>query len=151
MPLVQLTYHSRRLHQSSEEAAKVVADITRTASLSNRRADITGCLAFTEPEFLQILEGEEAVVRGLFRKIARDIRHDRVELVNIRSVRGRSFRAWAMAAVDLCAQSASMRAYSLSPDMRLSTMPPSLALLLLMDVGDRAQRDGRLLGVSVAA
>ena len=60
---------------------------------------MTGALVITEDAFAQVLEGEEATVRGLYESISQDPRHDSVALLGEETVDGRTFGRWAMARV----------------------------------------------------
>jgi hypothetical protein len=78
-PVFQLMYRSRdRL--SAEERGDELADLFARARSNNERRNITGALLLSGQWFVQVLEGDEAVVRSLFATIQRDPRHDGVEL-----------------------------------------------------------------------
>jgi hypothetical protein len=65
----------------------------------NGRNDVTGFLAFTMRNFVQVLEGERAVVTSTFDRIARDRRHKDIELLGIMHCQQRIFGRWAMGAI----------------------------------------------------
>ena len=70
--LRQLAYVSAavRLMRDSE-----LLDILEVSRASNAPIGVTGMLMYAEGSFIQVLEGESAVVEKLLRKIRRDIRH----------------------------------------------------------------------------
>ncbi len=45
---------------------------------NNNRRNLTGILLFSEGNFFQVLEGEEDIVRGIFRQIQDDPRHHNI-------------------------------------------------------------------------
>ena len=69
------------------------------ARSNNKKQQITGALLLSDDCFVQTLEGEEAAVRGLYESIARDPRHDHLELLEEHMVQDRVFARWAMAKV----------------------------------------------------
>ncbi|MBX2854064.1 MAG: BLUF domain-containing protein [Rhodobacteraceae bacterium] len=92
-PVFRMTYVSRaawRLETVDFEAIAAVAKRNNTA------LGVTGLLVECAGEFLQILEGEAAIVRQLFDKIEHDPRHVDVSVVEIEEDVVRNFGAWAM-------------------------------------------------------
>ena len=89
-----------RLIYASETAVALsplaVQNIVETARAANRRRHITGALAFDSRSFLQVLEGEREAVSDLFCRIAKDPRHQRVQLLESLAVDERLFGHWAM-------------------------------------------------------
>ena len=81
----------------SPDIAEISNDILDVARRENARNDITGLLLFSDPNFLQILEGPELAVRRLFRNIQADPRHEAVTPLRRRSVTHRAFPDWSMA------------------------------------------------------
>ena len=69
------------------------------ARSNNKRRGITGALLVAGGVFIQTLEGEEEVVRRVFRTIEQDRRHEAVELLETREVPERVFGHWSMARV----------------------------------------------------
>ena len=93
-PLVQLTYVSAACTLFSAED---IRDILHVSRRNNARDAITGILVYKSGSVLQILEGEETVVRRLFAAIAQDKRHHQVNLLFVRPVAARAFSDWTMA------------------------------------------------------
>lgn len=94
----RLVYRSRS-ELGSSERGPALAEIFSTARSSNKKLGVTGALLLTDHYFVQTLEGEESVVRGLYERIARDPRHGQLELLDGRDVDARAFSRWAMAEV----------------------------------------------------
>lgn len=77
-------------------AAEVPA-IVGASLRNNRREGVTGLLWTDTQRFLQVLEGEDAAVHGVFDRIKRDPRHLGIVVLHDRAVEAREFGAWAMA------------------------------------------------------
>lgn len=78
-----------------------LSDLLRQARANNARLGVTGILLYDQGSFLQVLEGDEHHVEPLFASIARDPRHDRVNIIRKSSVSTPSFAAWTMGFVSL--------------------------------------------------
>lgn len=65
----------------------------------NQEVGITGVLLATKTHFLQVIEGDFDEINGLFLRIARDPRHEDVQLVSFGCVESRLFGGWAMHAI----------------------------------------------------
>lgn len=63
----------------------------------NVEHDVTGLLLYRDCVFMQLLEGDEAVVRGLFARIAADRRHQDVNVMWTGEAPRRRFADWSMA------------------------------------------------------
>jgi hypothetical protein len=63
----------------------------------NERQHVTGALVYGHGQFMQIIEGEEAVVKNLYERIARDPRHRNVFTISDKSIANRRFAEWSMA------------------------------------------------------
>jgi Sensors of blue-light using FAD len=75
--------------------------ILERARPSNQRLGLTGILLYRNSSFLQVLEGDEAVVMERFERISRDPRHGRVRIVRKGPITCRSFGDWSMGFVSL--------------------------------------------------
>ena len=75
MDLLEVVYISASKAPLSPDALR---ELLAKARANNARLDITGMLTYAQGSFLQILEGPEAPVTALFKKIARDPRHHKV-------------------------------------------------------------------------
>jgi hypothetical protein len=97
MDLVQLVYYSRNLLQDDDKGQlKLLREILATARTKNVEHGVTGYLIFDKRWFIQVLEGDRALVHGTYERIARDPRHGGVTLLDTKPIRGRSFQSWSM-------------------------------------------------------
>lgn len=78
-----------------------ISDILDKAHTFNLKHHITGCLLYHNNEFIQILEGEKKLVRGLHAKILKDPRHFNVIVLAEGEKEERSFEQWSMAYKEL--------------------------------------------------
>lgn len=78
-----------------------LAAILEPARKNNARLGVTGILLYDAGSFIQVLEGDEPVVRELFETIKRDPRHHQVLVLGERSIDKRSFGEWTMGYVSL--------------------------------------------------
>ena len=78
-----------------------LGQILAVARKKNGQLGVSGILLYEAGSFLQVLEGDEAVVRELFQTIERDERHFRVKVIEAQPIRERSFSAWTMGFVAL--------------------------------------------------
>jgi hypothetical protein len=96
--LTRLMYRSRSRIPAHERKSELGA-IFSSARSNNKRLGVTGALLITDDWFVQVLEGEEAVVHDLYGRICRDTRHERISLLDDRVTEDRVFARWAMAKV----------------------------------------------------
>lgn len=89
-----LIYLSRATQPFSEAA---LLDLLQYARHHNTQHDITGILAYGNGQFMQVLEGEQAVITALYEHIARDPRHDNLVRFADKPIAQRSFTDWSMA------------------------------------------------------
>ena len=97
-PVFRLMYRSRDripAERRKQELGRLFTDARR----NNKDRQITGALLVHGDWFVQVLEGAEDAVRGLYAHIERDVRHERVTLLQTAPVDGRVFARWAMARV----------------------------------------------------
>ena len=73
-----------------------LAAIANAAADRNLARDVTGTLLYCRGYFLQMLEGDEAVIRELFDKISGDDRHVNVHLLSCNAAVKRLYPAWGM-------------------------------------------------------
>jgi hypothetical protein len=92
----QMIYSSRATESMT---AVALAEILSDAHSGNEARDVTGALVYCDGVFLQILEGEEDVVRSLAQSIASDSRHDSFKMFHEAPVETRVFEYWRMAYV----------------------------------------------------
>jgi hypothetical protein len=97
--LVRLLYASRAKASISDE---MLTGILAQSRKNNPQTGVTGVLCLCHDEFfLQLLEGGQAEVNGLFGKIVRDERHTDVTLLDYAEIDERQFSSWRMGRVDL--------------------------------------------------
>ncbi len=82
-------------------AAKLfsTADLVRLLEVSrvnNARREVTGMLLYKDGNFMQVIEGEEAVVRGLYSKLQSDPRHFGFLTLLEEKITQRQFADWSM-------------------------------------------------------
>lgn len=90
----------RQLLYISTGRAGVAADVPAILGVSlrnNRRVGVTGLLWTDTHRFLQVLEGDDAAVQGVFDRIRADPRHRGIVVLHDRVIEAREFGAWAMA------------------------------------------------------
>lgn len=93
MSLYCLVYTSVANQKMSENHLKALLKKSRA---KNETVGITGMLLHLDPYFIQILEGEEAVVARAFNIIKQDSRHQKVSLIYKKPITARSFANWTM-------------------------------------------------------
>ncbi|GAA3556148.1 hypothetical protein GCM10022197_09130 [Microlunatus spumicola] len=94
----QLVYSSAAVRPLAHEA---LVDLLEQSRTRNDDARVTGMLLYRDSRFLQLLEGDERVVRDLYARIAGDARHREVRTVGERRRLLRQFPTWTMAFRDL--------------------------------------------------
>lgn len=67
------------------------------ARIFNAQHSITGSLIYGNGQFMQVLEGEQAVISALYERIAADSRHEAVVKLVDMPLAKRSFSQWSMA------------------------------------------------------
>jgi hypothetical protein len=72
----------------------------------NAELDVTGVLVFRDGDVMQLLEGEEAVVRRLYGRILRDPRHHGLLTIWTDTAEHRRFPGWTMGLEDVTTTSA---------------------------------------------
>lgn len=91
--LIRLTYASLLAPDCDRNC---IDDIVSKSAPANRERGITGILAVDGDHVLQILEGPETDVLGLFDHIRRDERHHGVVEIDRASISAAHFEAWGM-------------------------------------------------------
>ena len=64
--------------------------------IRNEARHITGMLLYLDPFFIQVLEGEEAIINNSFNLIKQDSRHHKVSLIYKKPIEERSFSNWSV-------------------------------------------------------
>jgi len=73
-----------------------MANIVDVAQTRNKKFDVTGVLFYENNHFFQIIEGEEAKLRDVYRSIEKDKRHAHVTKLIDQPVVDRTFSDWSM-------------------------------------------------------
>jgi hypothetical protein len=71
-------------------------NILAISHVNNSRNNITGLLLYGEGNFIQLLEGEEAIVQQTFERISADPRHTGITHIAGGTLNERNFPAWSM-------------------------------------------------------
>jgi hypothetical protein len=67
---------------------------------ANAKAGITGALVYQDGTFFQVIEGEHAAIAALMERIARDDRHEGIQILIDEAVDARRFVGWRMGLVE---------------------------------------------------
>jgi len=94
--ICRLIYRSQAIEDIDGD---LLADIEESSARNNSEEDVTGILVASKRAFLQVLEGDRANLSRVFRRIARDERHEEIELVSFDEVSERDFQDWNMKGV----------------------------------------------------
>lgn len=96
--IITLVYVSSAVSPFSQDE---LTDLLQKSRKNNNALGITGLLLYKDGNFMQLLEGDEDVVRALTAKIAQDPRHRGfIQLYSI-SIMERTFPDWGMGFYDL--------------------------------------------------
>lgn len=98
MSFYSLIYVSQATRPMSGDDLKAI--LTKSHE-NNHKRDVTGILLYHNERFMQVLEGDQGVVQGLYRKISADPRHKAARIVYQRPVKQRTFGEWKMGFRDL--------------------------------------------------
>ena len=79
----------------------VIEDILHHSAANNSLVEVTGFLLATRNHFLQVIEGRFEDVNETFFRIARDPRHERIQLLSFEVVDARLFESWAMKGIGI--------------------------------------------------
>jgi hypothetical protein len=82
-----------------------LAQISAVSKVNNAKQDITGVLLYHNKTFLQVLEGQHAEITSLMTKIAKDCRHENIQVLIDEPIGQKSFQTWNMESFNLDSQS----------------------------------------------
>jgi hypothetical protein len=85
----------------TEFSPSQLVDLLKTSHGNNAALGITGMLLYKDGNFMQVLEGDEAVVRSLYAAIERDPRHRGALVLTQGPLAERQFEEWSMGFRDL--------------------------------------------------
>ncbi len=137
--MFSLTYVSSAVAPFSREGLRLLLDQCVTA---NKALSVTGLLLYRDGNFIQVLEGKEQSVRGLYAKIRRDPRHRGLITLLRGEIAARQFPDWSMGFRELSrAPDSSEKGYSdfmnlpFTPAQFASNPTQAQSLLLLFKGG----------------
>jgi acylphosphatase len=96
-----LTYFSTAAESTSE---RDIVDIVEFSRTKNARLGITGVLLYLNGNIVQVLEGQQEAVEGLYKSIQADPRHTNVRTVISHPIAQRLFSHWFMGYETLTSQ-----------------------------------------------
>jgi hypothetical protein len=97
-PLLPAMYHLVYISQARENMTlTTLVVLLMQARALNERHQVTGALVYGAGQFMQVMEGEEAVVKDLYARVAQDARHYDVRTLAEGPIATRSFGQWSMA------------------------------------------------------
>ncbi|MDT0577039.1 BLUF domain-containing protein [Croceicoccus sp. F390] len=96
--LRQVTYISTVSADMPYEDVRSIVSLSRSA---NAQREVTGLLFYNGRNFLQVLEGDNAVLRSLMSLIIQDPRHAGVSVLANVEIMARSFPQWSMRLLQL--------------------------------------------------
>jgi Sensors of blue-light using FAD len=132
----QVVYSSAALAPFSETQ---LTELLARARTKNERLGVSGMLLYHQGSFLQVLEGDGAVLESLFSTISADKRHQRVVALLKREVDERHFGDWRMGFASMKNLPANLPGYSDYLRLRGDPVEGANAAVRLM----AAFRDGR--------
>ena len=138
--MFQLVYASVARHDFSPQDLK---RLLLRARLTNKAMNVTGMLLYHGRSFLQVLEGDEAIVRRLFSRIERDPRHHQVSVIDASTLFGerRSFGDWSMGFSALDNAQIVMGFIEADVTQDLLTLDKAKAIDILKTASQRSQRE----------
>ncbi len=129
MSVFQIFYVSRSTVTFDTASIQAILHASRR---NNARVDVTGCLLFSGHCFAQVLEGSQAAVGPLTRKIAADPRHAGLRILSESVRREREYADWSMGYLhDL----------NLEDDLETLLMIPERSPVVVADVMERMRPD----------
>jgi hypothetical protein len=138
MNLIQLVYASL---SAGPIGSSEMIDILEPARANNERDSITGLLAFSGVAFLQVLEGERAIITRRFARIAADKRHRDVELIGVLYPTERRFPDWTMGFAGFKSFKLDLvQKYATSGELNGASLRPDNALALLVELARQEKR-----------
>jgi hypothetical protein len=91
--VIQLVYVSSALRPFTQDG---LVTLLQKARARNASLGVTGLLLYRDGNFLQVLEGGDGAVRGIFRRIEADSRHADITVLLDEPITERSFPDWSM-------------------------------------------------------
>lgn len=98
MALYEIVYQSFSIEDYSIVELNELMVLSR---VSNKAIGVTGCLIYHERTFIQVLEGQQNIVKQLYSKIKNDRRHSKVDIIWEGEIEERGFSGWSMSMFNL--------------------------------------------------
>lgn len=136
MSLYRLTYSSQAVSTLQPQDLR---DILDASQKNNPERGVTGLLCYSQPIFLQILEGDRRQVNDTYHHIVTDKRHHSPRIIECTPIKQRIFETWSMQAIALNnlskeqIQSLVLK-YSGSMTLNPDSMEPEQCLNFLIDI-----------------
>ena len=91
--LRQIVYLSSASREWSENE---LMDLLKGSRFRNQKRGVTGLMLYCEGNIAHVIEGKDAVVRALFKKISKDPRHRGIQLLWSKEIEQRDFPDYTM-------------------------------------------------------
>jgi hypothetical protein len=99
--MIQTAYVSRAAETMTQEA---LLSLLQQCLANNESSGVTGMLLYGNDTFLQVLEGDEAVLDAVIDKIRKDPRHSRIHFLYRKPLERRQYADWSMGFKRISAQ-----------------------------------------------
>jgi hypothetical protein len=99
--MIQTAYVSHAAETMTQEA---LLSLLQQCLANNESSGVTGMLLYGNDTFLQVLEGEEAVLDSVIDKIRKDPRHSRIHFLYRKPLERRQYSDWSMGFKRISAQ-----------------------------------------------
>jgi hypothetical protein len=130
MAAVFQTFYVSRATSAIDSAS--IQALLQSSRRANAALQVTGCLLFSGRCFAQVLEGEQAAVRALTRRIANDPRHTDVRILSQAQLADREYADWPLGY---------LHDVSLEDDLETLLMIPERSPVVVADVMERMRPD----------
>ena len=91
--MIQTAYVSRAAEAMTQES---LLSLLQQCLANNEASGVTGMLLYGNDTFLQVLEGEEAVLHTVVEKIEKDPRHSKIHILYRKAIENRQYSDWSM-------------------------------------------------------
>jgi hypothetical protein len=91
--MFQTAYVSRAAEAMTQES---LLSLLQQCLTNNEASGVTGMLLYGNGTFLQVLEGEEAVLEAVIEKIEKDPRHSKIHILYRKAIENRQYSDWSM-------------------------------------------------------
>ncbi len=89
----RIVYASKALQEFDD--AELLALLEQARAFNTTR-DVTGMLVYAQRSFLQVIEGADADIAGVWARIRQDPRHTEIRVLGDGPVQAREFGTWSM-------------------------------------------------------